>query len=450
MNKLFFNMNKCTLFIALGLSITSCSDTPIDEAQQEPVKNDSNIEDIIDDEEGKEFKHIHVKHFEPIILNDVERLVNSQHTDFSVNFFKVAQKEMANKNFVISPYSVSTALSMLTNGAGGNTAVELQNVLLGEGATLDDLNDYNKRIASKIDTLDNLTQLEIANGIFPDKNISLLSHFIDNNKNFYDASVLPVNFNNLAECNPILNKWVDNATHGLIKNMSVSTYTPLLIANTLYFKSSWAQCFDKDYTKDASFYNYDNTVSTVKMMHGGNFDYNIDGDFAILRIPFGNQAFSMYIAYNYADQANSLNGIDGFLTKENIKENLYGRHSGPGSIKIPKFDVSISDINIDVLLQNIGITDLFGDKADLSNLFTDKENTLFKPSVFHECVLRVDETGTEGAAKTLLLLIGAPSLTLPEPKDFIVDHPFVFWIAEKSTGTLLFMGQINKLENTKE
>ncbi|MDE5858178.1 MAG: serpin family protein [Muribaculaceae bacterium] len=262
--------------------------------------------------------------------------------------------------------------------------------------------------------------------------------------------MLPVNFNNLAECNPILNKWVDDATHGLIKNMSVNAYTPLLIANTIYFKSSWEQFFKKEYTCDAPFYNYDNTVSTVKMMEGGNFEYNIDGDFAIIRIPFGNQAFSMYFAYNYVDQNNSLNGVENVITKEKIKKYISGRVA-PGTIKLPRFEVRISEINIDALLENVGIIDLFSDKVDLSNLFTDKKNELFKPKVYHECVLKVDETGTEGAAKTLILWVGADlSAPKPEPKNFILDHPFVFWIAEQSTGTMLFMGQVNALENVTE
>ena len=441
-------MNKFTLLFVLGLFLSSCHDTPIDE-NLEPVKDDSKVEEV--NEDDGIIEQVPRKSFEPIILNDTEHTLNMQQIDFSVNFFKALQKEMADKNFVVSPFSVATALSMLANGAGGNTATELQNVLLGEGATLSDLNEYNKRIASKIDTIDYSTRLERANGVFPDKNVTLSSQFNDNNKNYYDAAVLPVNFNNLSECTPILNKWVDDATHGLIKNMSVSAYTPLLIANTIYFKSSWEQFFSKDYTIDAPFYNYDNTVSTVKMMEGGNFEYNIDGDIAILRIPFGNQAFSMYLAYNYVDQKNSLNGVENVITKENIKKYISGR-SAPGTIKLPRFEVSISDINIDVLLQNVGIKDLFSDKADLSNLFANKENNLFKPAVFHECVLKVDETGTEGAAKTMFLLIGAlPNIPeRPEPKSFIVDHPFVFWIAEKSTGTLLFMGQVNKLENAQE
>ena len=97
----------------------------------------------------------------------------------------------------------------------------------------------------------------------------------------------------------------------------------------------------------------------------------------------------------------------------------------------------------------IGLKDLFSEKTDLSNLFTDKENRSFKPAIFHECVLRVEESGTEGAAKTQMVLIGATP-NKPELKSFMIDHPFVFWIAEQSTGTMLFMGQINKLESVNE
>ncbi|MDE5858179.1 MAG: hypothetical protein K2H32_07470 [Muribaculaceae bacterium] len=171
-------MKKNYLIILLGFALASCSDTPIDD-KQDQIKDDSEkVEEVTN-----EIEKIEYKPSRNIELSDVERSVNKQQVDFSINFFKAAQKEMANKNFVVSPYSVATALSMLANGAGGNTAVELQNVLLGEGTELSDLNEYNKKIASEIDTLDNYTKLEIANGIFPDKNVNLVSGFIDNNKN---------------------------------------------------------------------------------------------------------------------------------------------------------------------------------------------------------------------------------------------------------------------------
>ncbi|MDE5856841.1 MAG: serpin family protein [Muribaculaceae bacterium] len=443
-------MKKNYLIILLGLALASCSDTPtpIDDQKQEISKEEPKNEDQIE----RPFDASKWKPYRPIYLNEIEKSVNMQQTDFSLNFYKAAQKEMANQNFVVSPYSVATALSMLANGAGGKTAVELQNVLLGEGTELSDLNAYNKRIAAAIDTLEGYTTLEIVNGIFPDKKMTLANPFVDNIKNFYDASVLPLNFNNLAECNPILNKWVDDATHGLIKNMSVSAYTPLLIANTLYFKSSWEHAFDIDETVDAPFYNFDNTVSTVKLMEGGNFSYIFDGEFAILSRIFGNGSFKMYIAYNYDDKENSLNGIENILTKENIKKYLLNGRSGAGTIKLPRFEVSIPDISIGNLLQEVGLKDLFGAKPDLSKLFVD-ENDIFRPVVRHECVLKVDETGTEGAAKTNIILTSCDlddTTVRPEPKSFIVDHPFVFWIAEKSTGTMLFMGQINKLESVNE
>ncbi|MDE6643880.1 MAG: hypothetical protein K2K27_07255 [Muribaculaceae bacterium] len=444
-------MKNKYLLMLFGLALASCSDmpTPVDDQKQEISKEEPKNEDEVE----RPFDPTKLKPYQPIYLSEIEKSLNMQQTDFSVNFFKTAQKERTEQNFVVSPYSVATALSMLTNGADGNTAAELQNVLLGEGTSLSDLNEYNKRIATAIDTIDGFTTLDIANGIFPDKNVTLSGQFIDNNKNFYNASVLPVNFNNLAECNLILNKWVDDATHGLIKKMSVSNYTPLLIANTIYFKSSWEKAFDKDNTQDAPFYNFDKTVSTVKMMESGSYDYTFDGEFAILSRDFGNRAFSMHIAYNYDDKENSLNGIENILTKENIKKYLSSRRDGTGTIKLPRFEVAISDINIDALLQEVGIKELFGQTPDLSKVFADKEKSLFKPSVFHECVLKVDETGTEAAAKTNIIYVSCDlddNMVRPEPKSFVVDHPFIFWIAEQSTGTILFMGQINKLENAKE
>jgi len=53
----------------------------------------------------------------------------------------------------------------------------------------------------------------------------------------------------------------------------------------------------------------------------------------------------------------------------------------------------------------------------------------------------VNEVGTEAAAamgSVKLLYDGV----LPKPVSFVVDHPFLFLIRERTSGTILFMGRV--------
>ena len=62
--------------------------------------------------------------------------------------------------------------------------------------------------------------------------------------------------------------------------------------------------------------------------------------------------------------------------------------------------------------------------------------------VYHKAFVDVNEEGTEAAAATgvVVSLKGAPGGdTTPV---FRADHPFVFLIVDKDTGTILFAGRV--------
>lgn len=62
----------------------------------------------------------------------------------------------------------------------------------------------------------------------------------------------------------------------------------------------------------------------------------------------------------------------------------------------------------------------------------------FLPQVSHKAVLSVDETGTEAAAATTIEIM---PMSLPE--SITVNRPFMLFIIEHSTKSILFMGKIN-------
>jgi serpin B len=58
--------------------------------------------------------------------------------------------------------------------------------------------------------------------------------------------------------------------------------------------------------------------------------------------------------------------------------------------------------------------------------------------VLHQAYVAVDELGTEAAAATAaaVALRGGP------PPVFRADHPFVYLIRERRTGSVLFLGRV--------
>jgi serpin B len=78
-------------------------------------------------------------------------------------------------------------------------------------------------------------------------------------------------------------------------------------------------------------------------------------------------------------------------------------------------------------------------KADFTGMSPTGE--LYISQVIHQTFVEVSETGTEAAAATAVGMAGSAG-PAPEPKVFTADHPFIFFIQEKATGSILFMGRV--------
>lgn len=104
---------------------------------------------------------------------------------------------------------------------------------------------------------------------------------------------------------------------------------------------------------------------------------------------------------------------------------------------LPKFTAE-AETDLKEPLQTLGITDMFDhSKANFAKIT--RTDDLHVSNVLQKTKIEVSEDGTKASAATTAILIARSS-----PPWFIVDRPFVFFIRHNPTGTILFMGQINK------
>jgi serpin B len=82
------------------------------------------------------------------------------------------------------------------------------------------------------------------------------------------------------------------------------------------------------------------------------------------------------------------------------------------------------------------------DRADFTAMAnpSDPRDRLHIDEVFHKAFVKVDEKGTEAAAATAVMM--APGGPPPKPLELKVDHPFLFFIRDTSSGLILFMGRV--------
>ena len=82
----------------------------------------------------------------------------------------------------------------------------------------------------------------------------------------------------------------------------------------------------------------------------------------------------------------------------------------------------------------------FSDQADFSGINGGKE-PLQISAVIHKAYVDVNEAGTEAAAATAVGIRATMAHRCRKPPiPFRADHPFLFLIRDRRTGSLLFLG----------
>ena len=378
-----------------------------------------------------------------ISLTRVEQSLLDANTDFAFRFFsQVCNTEDEKPNVFVSPLSASLCLSMITNGASGNTLTEMQDVLgfPASSFSLDDLNNYYQKLTTALLDLDNITQLGIANSIWVKQGFKVYDSFVNVNKQMYDAQVQELDFTS-PTAKDVINRWCAEQTNDCIKEVIkvIPANARMYLLNALYFKGIWASQFEKSATRQENFTNSDGTQQKVNMMNQTEmFNYTKNSTFSIAELPYGNEAFSMVILLPSGGK--TLDESLSELTSENWKEwnsNMAGKQL---QVKLPRFKVEYDKTLIDDMIA-MGMKDAFdGNKADFSKMSAAE---LYVGILQQFTYINVDEEGTEAAAVTVGGMLDSAGLPVTIP--FYVDSPFAFMIKEKSTGAILFMGKVTKL-----
>ena len=106
-------------------------------------------------------------------------------------------------------------------------------------------------------------------------------------------------------------------------------------------------------------------------------------------------------------------------------------------VHLPRFKLEIK-YELNSLLESLGMTDIFSQvKADLSGISPVKG--LFVSKIIHKSYVEVNEEGTEAAAATSDILVVK---RLPIRAQFVVNHPFLFFIKRFHNNTVLLCGKL--------
>ena len=370
-----------------------------------------------------------------------KEIIDSANT-FALGLFSSTLDDVKGSgNVLISPFSVSTALSMTLNGAAGQTFQDMRRTLGFGDKTILQINDTYLKLMSEMVTVDSRVVLEIANSVWVEKQFQPKESFINTLMEFYDAGARTIDKTDPSAVK-MVNDWIARETHDKIKDMldKLNPDMVMLLINAIYFNGKWKYTFEKSDTKDETFYVNGSNPEQVPMMHI-NTDLNaarID-NVTIAEIPYGQGNFSMIVVL--PEEGTGTEGIAGALTQsvwQNWMTTLESNEHNV-SLAMPRFKYEYKR-NLNDDLKNMGMGIAFTDLADFSNI---SDLTLMISRVLHQSFIENNEEGTEAAAATVVE-ITLTSIN-PEPMIFNVtlNRPFLYFIKEYSTGTILFAGRVD-------
>lgn len=378
--------------------------------------------------------------FREIVLDEKSAQIVEAENEFGFELFrKIFASEMEYENIMVSPFSVSLALAMTYNGAGGETKKVMEETLKLYGLTPEEINTSYQMLLKALKSLDKKVILEIANAIFYRDDFHVESEFISTNKKYYDAEVSALNFGSPNALTTI-NDWVANKTHDKIDKIldKITGQQIMFLINAIYFKGIWQSEFDKKNTVKKDFYlENGSTVKTDFMQQENSVLYSSNEIFQAVQLPYGQGNYTMYVFLPQSGK--SLQDIMENLGKESWKnwdENFMERNV---DVELPKFKFEY-ELTMNEVLTDMGMGIAFTrDVADFTGI--NRGGGLNIDYVKHKSFIEVNEEGTEAAAVTVVA-IEFTSVGGTSKVPFYVNRPFLFTITEKSTGAVLFMGTV--------
>ena len=360
---------------------------------------------------------------------------------FEIDLFRQSFVDSAGDNIVISPFSVKVAMAMATEGAGGYTLEELQDVLQIDENSKEGFKSIVEDIYQQKDVIFN-----IANSIWSRKGYVFKQTYLDTLTNYYQAEARELDFSDSEGSKEIINGWVERKTEGKIDSI-VDRIDPSHIAfliNAIYFNADWKQQFEELLTNEDEFTLLDGTkVNTSMMNMSHTIKYLEKDEFQAIELPYGEDGRFLMRVF-LPKEEKDFNTFVSELRSNTLNEWSAEFQFKKVSLSLPKFKIEWEG-SLKEILEKLGIKDAFGGGvADFGEMVPTSNKEVYIGDVKHKTFIDVSERGTEAAAVTSVEMF---TTSLPTESEEIfemnVNRPFFFTIEDTKNNLYLFMGTIS-------
>jgi serine protease inhibitor len=408
---------------------------------------------------------------------EMERLLQSglveKYNDMGIRLLNYYLEKKPNESIVVSPLSIGLAFALLYNGTEGEVRAELADFFGGEGLEPQAFNELTNILWRALPlTIDhNPTQdqdifaLNIANSIWAHHSTAFLPDFVKQVNTYYQARINRLDMTQYEASAEAINHWVSQRTNSLIETITSPAELEqgkieLILINALYLKARWqeSQKFNPTRTSQEPFYSASGKTQTVDMMRQRAWHRYWES-------PDKTQYLAQSLNFNSEEnerktaiKKRSSSPVEvvfvlppvGVNTEEQARDwssskllrSFNEMQSDIGIFELPRFEQTfVKDIEGD--LKKMGVTKIFGDKVPGITRMTVNGRSVSR--VKHSVKVKMEEEGVEAAAITAIL--GPfPSTDIVTNFRFVANRPFSYFIRDKNTGIILFMGILNEVD----
>eukprot|EP00092_Neocalanus_flemingeri_P004701 GFUD01005066.1.p1 GENE.GFUD01005066.1~~GFUD01005066.1.p1 ORF type:complete len:432 (-),score=124.22 GFUD01005066.1:79-1374(-) len=418
----------CIVLLGLG-AVCSAFPEPYNEARKE---NDGNLDN---------FYH-----------QSLEAAV----ADFSQSMYVHLARTSGEDNFVFSPLSLHSALTLLYLGTKDQSRTQEE-----LGAAMGIVNNpelLKKSYKKVIDTYKDQKSFLYGNHIWVGKGFSLKEDYKALVSRQFGSELSNIDFSKFDAVEEV-NQWISNMTNNKIQNMvdSFSPSTKMFLANALYFNEKWLEPFDDtDYEGNVIEENFDTGAGKVKVpmvhqisskiIYGEIKNGNVDVE--VVTIPYENDNFEMQIilpkkakGLHFLENEMDLKEAQDIKSSFNLFKALKNEtfeYIEDVSLKMPKFKVK-SKFDAAEALKRLGAQEVFTSGAELDKIA--EGGPLGVGKIVHEAVVEVTKEGTEGAAATgIEIVLFSASFGLQ--KNIVLDRPFIFIVQDRVNNIPVLVGRV--------
>ncbi|SDB58001.1 serpin family protein [Butyrivibrio sp. INlla16] len=355
-------------------------------------------------------------------------------TDISTNFDEelisfLEKSGYSDKNYMVSPASFRAVLALAVAGADSDTKTSLIKAM--GFVNEEEMNEWYNNVLFAPDTASGFITFKMLNSAWHNtaSKGSINETYRQNIRQLYHADAEDVAPDKITDA---VNDWVNEGTEGLVPKMSDDlSQVDMVLANTIYLKSSWVENFEKMNTKEGDFKSIDGDVVQKDFMEQADFfRYYEDADGKLVILPMQGDVDVIFMLGDIED----------------VCDRIVDCESDNVHIKLPKFETEASFDNSELteFMKSRGAGIAFSPEADFSAMISDSE--VFISDIIQKTKIKVDEEGIEATAASMIAVLGAaPPGEKIETREFIADEPFKYYIVtDDDDPKILFYGQIVK------